>query len=131
MPLTRITITIPRDVLAAVERRAREVDRSRSRVIVDAVREYLASGATGSGRLVRESASPGYGAGLVAEARRRHLESELALTPEERLRRSDALSRLAREAPHGTHRRGPRHQVIGFDSYEDFYQWRKARLAGV
>jgi hypothetical protein len=67
-----------------------------------------------------------YAAAEVAEARRRRLRSEAALPPEERLRRAEELGRLARQA----HARGPRRVIIIFDSYEDFYEWRKSRLIG-
>jgi heme-degrading monooxygenase HmoA len=48
------------------------------------------------------------------------------LPPEERLRRAEELGRLARQAQ----TRGPRKVIIIFDSYEDFYEWRKSRLIG-
>jgi hypothetical protein len=62
----------------------------------------------------------------VAEARRSRLRSEAALTPEERLRRAEQLGRLARQAQ----RRAPRKAIIIFESYEDFYEWRRCRLIG-
>lgn len=125
MPLERISITLPRDVLQGADRRARQLDRSRSWVIVEAVRAYLAL-PTDAPRRVREADGPVYAVEEVAEARRRHLATDLARTPAERLRRAEELARLARR------RRGraPRHQVIGFDSYEDFYEWKKANRAG-
>ena len=115
MGLTRISITLPRDLLAAADRRARELDRPRSRVVVEALRAYL----------VAEPAPGAYAVRQVAEARRQHLESELSLPPAERLRRAEELARLARRG-----RGGWRHQIIGFDSYEDFHEWKKGRLAG-
>lgn len=131
MPLERISITIPKDVLEAADHRAAELDRSRSWVVVDALRRYL--GSVGAGRsegqpasVVREVAPILYVAGEVAEARLRHLRAELALTPSERLRRAEELGSLARQAQ----RRGRRQQAIGFESYEDFYEWKKRRLIG-
>src|SRR5881397_3956852 len=53
MAFTRISITLPRDVLAAADRRARALDRSRSWLIVEAIRAYLA----GSPSQVREPAA--------------------------------------------------------------------------
>ena len=131
MPLERISITIPKDVLEAADRRAAELDRSRSWVVVDALRRYLGSvGAGGSegqpARVVREVAPILYVAGEVAEGRLRHLRAELALSPSERLRRAEELGSLARQAQ----RRGRRQQAIGFESYEDFYEWKKRRLIG-
>ncbi len=123
----RISVTLPRDVLAAAEARARELDRSRSWVVAEAVRRYVADPrAAGAGGRVAEAAAPVNAAADVAEARRRHLVADLKLSPAERLRRAEELARLARQV-HG--RRG-RHQVIAFDTYEDFYAWKKARRAG-
>ncbi len=131
MPLERISITIPKEVLEAADRRAAELDRSRSWVVVDALRRYL--GSVGAGRSKGQPARVGrevapilYVAGEVAEARLRHLRAELALSPSERLRRAEELGSLARQAQ----RRGRRQQAIGFESYEDFYEWKKRRLIG-
>jgi hypothetical protein len=126
MAFTRISITLPRDVLAAADRRARALDRSRSWLIAEAIRAFLAAPASPSGT-VRESAAPVYAVQEVAEARRRHLAADLKRSPAERLRRAEQLARLARQVKP---RRGRRQQVIGFDSYEDFYAWKKARRAG-
>ncbi len=131
MPLERISITIPKDVLEAADRRAAELDRSRSWVVVDALRRYLGSVGAGrsegqAARVVHEVAPILYVAGEVAEARLRHLRAELALSPSERLRRAEELGSLARQAQ----RRGRRQQAIGFESYEDFYEWKKRRLIG-
>lgn len=131
MTLARISITIPRPLVAAADRRAKQLHRSRSWVVSDALRQYLA-GPPGlgypeeRGRTVREATPQLYAAGEVAAARRRHLAAELALAPSERLRRAEELGHLASEAQ----RRGRRHQIIGFDSYEDYYEWKKARLIG-
>lgn len=118
MPYARIAITVPQDVLVATDRRARELDRSRSRVIVDALRAYLASPPA-----VREDVRPAYGSDAFGVARRQQLERDLARSPAERLRNAEEATRLAqRRRP----RRGPVQQIIGFDSYEDFYEWKKA-----
>ena len=126
MSLERISITLPRDVLQAADRRARQLDRSRSWVIVEAVRAYLAL-PTNAPRQVREADGPVYAVEEVAEARRRHLATDLARSPAERLRRAEELARVARQRRRG---RGLRHQVIGFDTYEDFYEWKKASRVG-
>jgi len=113
-PYARISITLPREVLAAADRRAKELDRPRSWVIAEAIRSYP----SGPPSLAVEPP----GAAEVAAARRQHLLTDLRRTPEERLRRAAALLRLAPGS--GTRRRV---QVIGFDSYEDFDSWKKAR----
>lgn len=125
MTLARISITLPRDVVAAADRRAAELDRSRSWVVVEALRGYLGRPAGGVWKVAEPSRPPNE-VSQVADARRRHLESDLSLLPAERLRRAEELGRLARRG-RGTSRR---HQVIGFESYEDFHEWKKARLAG-
>lgn len=116
MALKRISITLPKDVLEAADRRAAALDRSRSWVVSEAIRAYA-----------REVVAP-TGVQEVADARRHHLRTDLKRTPEERLRRAEGLGKLARQA---RPRRGQRRQVVGFDSYEDFYEWKKARSAGV
>jgi hypothetical protein len=118
MTLARISITLPRDVVDAADRRAGELDRPRSWVVVEALRAYLSRPAGPPPSEVRQ----------VADARRRHLESDLLLPPAERLRRAEELGRLARRGRRGGTSR--RHQIIGFDSYEDFHEWKKGRLAG-
>ena len=129
--LVRISITLPQDVLVAADREAERLDRSRSWVVAEAVRRHVAEREAGSGKRVSEPDAPAYAEAEVAEARRRHLATELALPPAERLRRAEELARLAREARRASGgRRGRRHQVIGFDSYEDYYEWKKGRRVG-
>jgi len=117
MPYARIAITLPKDLLSATDRRAKQLDRSRSRVIVDALRGYLANPA-----VVREN-QPSYGSDAFGVARRKQLEADLASSPAERLRHSEETVGLARSL---RPRRGPRQQIIGFDSYEDFYEWKRS-----
>jgi predicted transcriptional regulator len=125
MALTRISITIPRDLLRAADARAKAEDRPRSWVVVEALRAFLERSAPAS--RVSESAAPAYGAGEVAAAREARLASDLRLSPAERLARAAEIVALSRLV----HPRHPRRQVIGFDSYEDFYEWkRKERLGG-
>ena len=110
----RISITLPREVLAAADGHARTLDRPRSWVIAEAIRSYR------SGPPDQIVSPPG--TAEVAAARRQHLLADLRRTPEERLRRADALLRLA--PGFGTGRRA---QIIGVDSYEDFAAWKKGR----
>lgn len=121
MPFARIAITLPKDLLAGADRRAKELDRSRSRVIAEALRAYLTAPAQ-----VREEIRPAYGADVYGVARRAQLERDLARSPAERLRLAEQAAQTAR-AIHP--RRGRRHQIIGFDSYEDFYEWKKNNRA--
>ncbi|HEX9217839.1 MAG TPA: hypothetical protein VF864_12765, partial [Gemmatimonadales bacterium] len=112
--------TLPKDLVAAADRRARELDRSRSRVIAAALRAYLVSPPPAQ---VREAVRPAYGSDAIGSARRAQLERDLARSPAERLRNAEAAARTARA--HRAHR-GRRHQIIGFDSYDDFYEWKQS-----
>ncbi|HLZ44515.1 MAG TPA: ribbon-helix-helix protein, CopG family [Gemmatimonadales bacterium] len=120
MPYARIAITLPADILASLDHRAATLDRSRSRVVADAIRAYLRAPAA-----AREPV-PAYGTDAVGAARRAQLERDLAHTPAQRLAAAGELARLARSsAPRRRSRRPARRQIISFDSYEDFYEWRQ------
>jgi len=56
-------------------------------------------------------------------ARLERLETDLARTPAERLRIAEELAALARKM-----RPKPRHreQIIGFNTIEEFWEWKKA-----
>jgi hypothetical protein len=127
----RIAITLPPEVLALADRLARELDRSRSWVIAEAVRRFGASGvgmpAAPTSWVVREPAVPGFAAEVLARGRRGQLQASLALSPPERLRRAEELLELA----HAVRRRTPRAQIIGFDTWEDFARWKDARRIGL
>jgi hypothetical protein len=122
VPYARIAITLPKDVLSALDKRAKHLDQSRSGVIVAAIRAYLNAPAAAA---VRE-AVPAYGTDAFGAARRAQLERDLARTPAERLRIAEEASRTARALRPA---RGRRHQIIGFDSYQDFYEWKKSQPA--
>ena len=118
--IARVSITLPQEVLEAADRRAEELDRPRSWVVAQALRSFVSA--------VREPAAPAYATEPVADARRRHIAADLRLSPEERLRRAEDLSRLGKLA--GRSGSGGRRQIIGFDTYEDYYRWKQTRLAG-
>ena len=117
MPYARIAITLPKDVLSELERRAQQLDQSRSGVIVTAIRAYLGAPAP--------AVVPAYGTDAFGAARSDQLARDLARTPAERLAAAERLARLARTANPRSRARRPRQQIIGFDSYEDFYEWKK------
>jgi hypothetical protein len=108
----RIAITIPEKDLAAADELARDRDRSRSWIISEALREYVA-------RPPAEVHRPGLGA-----LRQAQLESDLRLSPEARVRVAEMTARyapsrrVAREKPHTQ-------RVIGFDRYEDYLAWKR------
>jgi hypothetical protein len=124
MALERISITLPKDVLDAADKRARALDRSRSWVIVEAIRAYVAAPAS----QVRESAPPPYAVTSpgLGPLRLAQLESDLRLTPERRVRAAEETARL------GERVRGPRRspqRVLSFDRYEDYVDWKRKEQA--
>ena len=88
----RISITLPKDVLEAADKRARALDRSRSWVIVEAIRACVA----GAPLQVREAAATSYAATSpgLGPLRLAQLESDLRLTPERRVRAAEETARL-------------------------------------
>ena len=123
-PFARIAITLPQEVLAAADRLAERLDRSRSWVIAEAVRQFAARESTEGtpARMVREPVWSPYATSLAQSARRRHLQSEELLSPEERLHRAEELLQLA-----PPRRSAALKQVIGFGSWDDFARWKASR----
>lgn len=120
MVFVRISITLPRDVLAAADRRARALDRSRSWLIAEAIRAYipgLPSSVRAPGATPRDVASPGLGPLRLAQ-----LESDLQLTPEQRVRAAEQTARVSQRM-RGTRARP--HRVLSFDRYEDYVDWKR------
>jgi hypothetical protein len=125
----RVTVTIPADVLKEADRLARSLDRSRSWVVSEALRRYTLAppgspGGTPSLRppAVRQEPAPPY---VVQQAFRdaelSRLRSDLALTPEDRVRLAEEVARVAPDD-----RRRPRfRRVLQFDSYEDYLDWKR------
>ena len=113
-PMTpaRISVAIPSPLVTAAERCARELGRSRSWVVTEALRRYLGGGSeAGEGR-----------SGLaLGEYRRAQLEADLALTPEQRVREAEETARLSETGR--KHWRA--HWVVFFDRYEDYLTWKR------
>jgi hypothetical protein len=109
----RITITIPQRDLAAADELARDRDRSRSWIISEAVRRYVAQPQSVTHR-------PGLGA-----LRHAQLVADLRLSPEARVR---AAEETARAVPsYGAARA---QHVIGFDRYDDYLDWKWCEARG-
>lgn len=108
----RIAITIPEADLAAADVLARDRDRSRSWIISEAVRHFVAQPSAVAHR-------PGLGA-----LRHAQLVADLRLSPEERVRAAELTARAApsSDAKTGTPRAA---RVIGFDRYEDYLAWKR------
>jgi hypothetical protein len=128
MPTTkyyaRIAITLPKKDLAAADRLARTQDRSRSWIVAEAIRRYAAVTEVQPVHAAHPAAvsspplsNPGLGASRLAQLTR-----DLQLTPEARVL-------AAEETLHqtGLPRRPRRHQLLAFDRYEDFLDWKKTR----
>lgn len=132
MALTRITITLAPALLRAADRRARELGRSRSWVLAEALRLSL-GGAWGGARTVRDAEGRGGGVRERAPAyesaaldklgayRREQLEADLALTPEQRVREAEETLRVAQVT--GSPSLG--HRLLFFDRYEDYLEWER------
>jgi len=139
MSLKRITITIPTPLLTAADERSRALDRSRSWVVVDALRRYLAEETGEADRskqsdpdcepdretpAVAEGALGSYGdrrAAGLGPYRLAQLESDLGLPLLERVRESELAARVTelRTTPSRSQR------VLTFDRYQDFLEWER------
>ena len=113
-PYERIAITLPAEDLEAADRAARKLDRSRSWLIAEAVRQYVARPQPG---LDVATAEPRPGLG---QSRRQQLMADLRLTPEERVRAAEETARVTTlVSPARVHR------ILAFDRYEDYLAWKK------
>lgn len=125
MPYARVSVTVPKAVLVAADRRARLLDRSRSWVVAEALAAYVAQAAEREpAKRVREQAA-GYQASQgLGEQRRTQLESDLALTPEQRVIEAERTAQAA-PAPAGRWT-----GVLTFDRFEDYLTWKRREAAG-
>ena len=99
-PYARIAITLPADDLAAADRLAEVQDRSRSWIVAEAVRRYVAEQAA------------------LDPARREQLRRDLTLTAQERIR----------AAEDGVRFKGPAHGLVAeeplrFPTFDAFLAW--------
>ena len=85
-PFARIAITLPEEDLAAADRLAAELDRSRSWVIAEALRRYAGTQTAPVSETVE-----------LDEFRREQLQRDLALTPEERVRLAEETASIDRK----------------------------------
>jgi hypothetical protein len=120
MALARISLTIAADLVRKLDRKAKELDRSRSWVIAEAARRFLEAPSPAA-TAARESpatyaVTPGLG-----ESRLRQLEADLRLTPTERVRAAQETARVGRLV---RRTRGP-DRVLSFDRYEDYLDWKR------
>ena len=127
-PYARIAITLPRGVLAAADRLARRLDRSRSWVVAEAVRRFAEEGSQGPSpamlrdqRLVDQAGS----ASGLGSLRQAQLEADLRLTPEKRVRTAEDTARVGRRLQPS---RGAR--LLLFTRPEDYLRWKQRAAAG-
>ena len=117
--MIRISATIPEDLVTAADERASQLDRSRSWVLSEALRQYLARAVPKETTVpdrdlaIAIASSPGLGA-----SRLQQLHADLRLTPEERVREGERTLRVSDRDG-----RPPRQPVITFDSFEDYIEW--------
>ena len=126
MAYARVSLTLPKALLAAADRRAKELDRSRSWLIADALTAYLAIPAT-AGRAVsaRESRPPVYaGSPGLGEQRLDQLRSDLRLTPEQRVLEAERTTQATATPP------ARWTGVLTFDRFEDYLRWKRREAAG-
>lgn len=106
-PYARIAITLPEADLAAADRLAQKLDRSRSWVIAEALRRFAAA-----------SIEPPPATELGA-SRRAQLHRDLALSPEERVHAAEETLEVSSRIG------APRI----FSHYDDFLAWQRAEGA--
>jgi hypothetical protein len=119
-PVSRVTVTVPGDLIKLADARAKRERRSRSWVLAEALRRFLEE--PRSAPAVRETANSSYqvSAGL-GEQRLLQLQADMVLTPEQRVRESEEMFRTALLA-----RPQPRfEQVLMFSTLEDYFAWKK------
>lgn len=112
-PFARIAITLPQAELEAADRLASEADRSRSWIVAEALRCYVAS---------RKATGDETGLGA---SRREQLRRDLALTPLERILASEEGVHIVESGRTPTHVTEP----MRFASFDDFLRWRRLRAA--
>lgn len=116
MNLTRISITIPPDLVEAADRRAAAMDRSRSWLVVEALKRYLSRPQATALREPTVSYKPG-----LDELRLQQLEADFALSPEERVAMAEQTALVGE-----LRGRPPHHdRIIGFRRLEDFLAWER------
>jgi predicted transcriptional regulator len=123
-PLARISITIPADLLKEADRLAAALDRSRSWVLGEGVRRWGSqSESVVPPSVIRESTAAPYDARRagLGDQRLAQLQSDLALTPEQRVlaaEESIRVDRLLRPPCRGQ-------RLTFFDRFEDYLEWKK------
>lgn len=112
----RIAITLPDEVLADADTTARAMDRPRSWVVAEAIRQYAAAAPS-------RSPAPDRVAG-IGPSRRAQLAADLRLSPLQRVREAEETVRVT-----ALRRKPLSRRVICFDRYEDYIDWKRSEDA--
>jgi len=112
-PFAKIAITLPPEDLAAADRLAAEQDRSRSWIVAEALRQYVA-----------RASQPVHDATLD-DSRREQLRRDLALTPLERIQAGEESLRVVGRSPTAPAENEP----LIFESFDAFLAWNCERTA--
>jgi hypothetical protein len=127
MALTRITITVPAELVRAADKAAKAQDRSRSWVVADALRRGLAHAggaaiAAPGIAAVREVPRFRYAPDGLDPQRFDQLRADMALTAEQRVMEAEETLRTG-----GAQRPGPRSRYVRFfERFEDYLAWNRA-----
>lgn len=103
-PYARIAITLPEADLAAADRLAKQQDRSRSWIVAEAVRQYVAT-------VERRESAEDFGRSRLTQ-----LQRDLALTPTQRVQEAEHTSALSEQVT------APRR----FATFDEFLAWQRA-----
>jgi hypothetical protein len=127
---TRLSITLPTELVRWADREARRLNRSRSWVIAEALRRMGQGEGAGEPvrpAVVREPVVSPYVtvAPEMDQARERRLDLALSWSPDERFQRAQALVEIGR----ALRPRRRRSQIVSFDTFEEYWTWKKAARA--
>ncbi len=112
-PFAKIAITLPPEDLAAADRLAAEHDRSRSWIVAEALRQYVAR------------ASQSAQAVTLDDSRHEQLRRDLALTPLERIQAGEESLRVIGRSPTAPVGNEP----LIFEHFDAFLAWSRERTA--
>ena len=150
MSRTRITVSVPQQIVDAADRRAEAEARSRSWIVSEAVAVYTGvepPGGTTQGEGPAGRATPGAARSSAARSgtatpgaappevarpglgpqRAQQLAADLELTPEQRVLEAELTARLARVRED----RGRRSFIVTFERYDDYLHWKAREAAGL
>ena len=114
----KIAITIPPEDLAAADRLAIELDRSRSWIVAEAVRRYVAAE-----KAARSRSDASESRTRLDPSRAAQLARDVALSAEARVREAEDISVFSSAQP------AAMEQPRRFETFDAFSSWRRSRDA--